>query len=379
MRASIGQYRFWRFSGLICERPATICQRHLDSTKYYPNLWSGAFSLEFANSPRAQQPRSIIDDSEQFGILLIDGFPIIPFSCVVDSLRSANRLAHASLYEWHYFAPDGDAVEASCGISIPARPLAEAGELDTLIIVAPNTAQHFDEADVLRQLKALDRRQVNLGSASSGSFILARAGLLDDTRCTIHWENIPVFRELYPQLEVAFTLYEIDQRRFTCSGGTAALDMMLKLIESRHGRELAQQISQQFHHDRIRSQIDSQQMADRMDLAMHAPKLIDVIRLMENHIENPLPLPAIAARCKLSLRQVERLFHKYRDVTPSQYYLSLRLKHAKQLLLNTNRSVIDISIATGFETQSYFTACYRKHFGSSPRTHRSQVANDSKR
>jgi len=326
-----------------------------------------------------QGRRVISDDSEKFGILLIDGFPIIPFSCVVDSLRSANRLAHGRLYDWHYFSADGNPVSASCGISVPARPLAEANDLDTLIIVAPNTAQHFDNPDTLRQLKALDRRQVNLGSASSGSFILARAGLLDGVRCTIHWENIPVFRELYPHLEVAFTLYEIDGRRLTCSGGTAALDMMLKLIETRHGRELAQQISQQFHHDRIRSEIDSQQMADRMDLAMHAPKLIDVIQLMENHIENPLPLPAIAARCKLSLRQIERLFHKYRNVTPSQYYLSLRLLHAKQLLLNTNRSVIDISIATGFETQSYFTACYRKHFGSSPRTHRSQVATASRR
>ncbi len=195
-------------------------------------------------------------------------------------------------------------------------------------------------------------------------------------RCTIHWENIPVFKELYPQLDVAFTLYEIAERRFTCSGGTAALDMMLKLIENQYGRQLAQQISQQFQHDRIRTEIDSQQMADRIDLAMSAPKLIDVINLMENNIELPLSLPSIAAKCSLSLRQIERLFHKYRSVTPSQYYLSLRLLHAKQLLLNTNRSVIDISIATGFETQSYFTACYRKHFGSSPRNHRSQVATE---
>ena len=202
--------------------------------------------------------------------------------------------------------------------------------------------------------------------------------MLDDCRSTIHWENIPVFKELYPQLEVTFTLYEIAERRFTCSGGIAALDMMLKLIENQYGRQLAQQISQQFQHDRIRTEIDSQQMADRMDLAMNAPKLIDVINLMENNIEVPLSLPSIAAKCKLSLRQIERLFHKYRDVTPSQYYLALRLMHAKQLLLNTNHSVIDISLATGFETQSYFTACYRKHFGSSPRNHRSQVATERK-
>ncbi len=267
---------------------------------------------------------------------------------------------------------------ASCGISVPTRPLGEARDLETLVIVAPNTAQDFDDSATLKLLRQFDQQGVNLGSASSGSFILARAGLLDGHRCTIHWENIPVFKELYPQLEVAFTLYEIDRRRFTCSGGTAALDMMLKLIENQYGRPLAQQISQQFHHDRIRTEIDSQQMADRIDLAMSAPKLVDVINLMENNIEAPLALPDIASQCKLSLRQIERLFHKYRGVTPSQYYLSLRLMHAKQLLLNTNRSVIDISIATGFETQSYFTACYRKHFGSSPRSHRSQVATERK-
>ena len=259
---------------------------------------------------------------------------------------------------------------------MPTKPIAQVDDLTTLFVCAPNTAQNFEEQKTLSTLKSLSRQGVNLGSVSSGSFVLARAGLLDKHRCTIHWENIPVFKELYPHLEVAFSLYEIGPRRFTCSGGTAALDMMLKLIETDHGRVLAQDISQQFQHDRIRTEIDSQQMADRIDLAMSAPKLVDVINLMESNIEVPLALPMIAEQCNLSLRQIERLFHKYRNVTPSQYYLSLRLTHAKQLLLNTNRSVIDISIATGFETQSYFTACYRKFFGSSPRNHRSQIATE---
>ncbi len=301
---------------------------------------------------------------------------MIPFSCVVDSMRTANRLSETTLYQWHFFAPDSEPVASSSGITVPTRPLHQAQDLETLVICAPNTAQYFDNPSTLKFLKSLDKQGVNLGSVSSGSFILAKASLLDHCRCTIHWENIPVFKEMYPQLDVAFSLYEIDNRRFTCSGGTAALDMMLKLIEIQYGRILAQKISQQFHHDRIRTTNDSQQMADRIDLAMSAPKLIDVIHLMESNIEIPLSLPTIADQCSLSLRQIERLFHKYRDVTPSQYYLSLRLLHAKQLLLNTNNSVIDISIATGFETQSYFTACYRKYFGSSPRTHRSLVATE---
>jgi transcriptional regulator GlxA family with amidase domain len=267
-------------------------------------------------------------------------------------------------------------VTSSSNITLPTTPISEAEDLETLIICAPNTAQHFDDPRVLKILKKFDKQGVNLGSISSGSFLLAKASLLDNCRCTIHWENIPVFKEIYPHLDVTFTLYEINNKRFTCSGGTAALDMMLKLIENQHGRVLAQEISQQFQHDRIRTDIDSQQMADRIDLAMSAPKLIDVIRLMESNIETLLSMPTIAGQCNVSLRQIERLFHKYRGVTPSQYYLSLRLLHAKQLLLNTNRSVIDISIATGFETQSYFTACYRKYFGSSPRDHRSQIATE---
>ena len=291
-------------------------------------------------------------------------------------MRTANRLSNSDLFEWQFYAAHNRSVASSSGITIPALPLAEASDLETLVICAPNDAQHFNDSLTLDLLKKFDKQGVKLGTASFGSFILARAGLLDHYRSTIHWEHIPVFKELYPQLEVAFTLYEIDQKRFTCSGGTAALDMMLKIIENQHGRILAQKISQYYHHDRIRTDIDSQQMAGRLDLAMNAPKLIDVINLMESNIEVPLALPSIAKQCNLSLRQIERLFHQYRSLTPARYYLSLRLSHAKQLLLHTNRSVIDVAIASGFENQSYFSASYRKYFGSSPKKHRSQAATE---
>ena len=312
--------------------------------------------------------------TEKVGILLIEGYPLIPFSCVLEVLRTANRLSNSDLFEWQFYARNSESVMSNSGISVPAIPLGGARNLSTLIVCAPADAHTFDDAATLNWLRKLDKQGVNLGTASFGSFILARAGLLDHCRSTVHWEHIQVFKEFYPLLDVAFTLYEIGEKRFTCSGGTAALDMMLKLIENQHGRVLAQEIAQYFHHDRIRSEIDSQQMASRLDLAMSAPKLVDVINQMESNIEVPLSLPSIANQCKLSLRQMERLFHKYRSMTPSQYYLNLRLSHARQLLLNTNRSVIDISIATGFPSPSYFSACFRKFFGSSPRKHRSQVA-----
>jgi transcriptional regulator GlxA family with amidase domain len=295
---------------------------------------------------------------------------------VLEVLRTANRLSNSELFEWQFYAPNSESVTSNSGIPVPAIPLCEARQLDTLIICAPADAHTFSDTATLNLLRKFNKQGVNLGTASFGSFILAGAGLLDHCRSTIHWEHIQVFKEFYPHLDVAFTLFEIAEKRFTCSGGTAALDMMLTLVENQHGRVLAQEISQYFHHDRIRSDIESQQMASRLDLAMRAPKLIDVINQMESNIEVPLSLPSIAQQCNLSLRQMERLFHRYRSLTPSQYYLNLRLSHARQLLLNTNRSVIDISIATGFPSPSYFSACFRKFFGNSPRKHRSQVASE---
>ena len=133
-------------------------------------------------------------------------------------MRTANRLSANELYRWYYYAPDDAPVSASSGITIPTRSLAEARNLETLLICAPNSAQHFDDPNTIKLLKRFDRQGVNLGSVSSGSFILAKASLLGNCRCTIHWENIPVFKEIYPQLAVTFTLYEIDNKRFTCSG-----------------------------------------------------------------------------------------------------------------------------------------------------------------
>lgn len=317
-------------------------------------------------------------ETEKVGILLIEGYPLIPFSCVLEALRTANRLSNSELYEWQFFAPNSEPVASNSGIMIPTNPLLDARELDILIICAPADAHKFDDRTTLMLLQRFDDQGVNLGTASFGSFILARAGLLDDCRSTVHWEHIQVFKEFYPHLDVAFTLYEIGQRRFTCSGGTAALDMMLNLIQNRHSRVLAKEISQYFHHDRIRTDIDLQQMASRLDLVVSAPKLIDVINLMESNIETPLSLRGVAKQCNLSLRQMERLFHKHRGLTPGQFYLNLRLSHARQLLLNTNRSIIEISIATGFPSTSYFSACFRKFFNSSPRNYRAQIADDKR-
>jgi transcriptional regulator GlxA family with amidase domain len=165
----------------------------------------------------------------------------------------------------------------------------------------------------------------------TGSHILARANMLNGYRCTIHWENLASFSENFPEIEATSELFEVDRNRFTCSGGTAALDMMLNMISQQHGHELAASVSEQFIHERIRDRHDHQRMALTARLGVRHPKLIQVIQLMEQNLEEPLSRQELAEAAGLSSRQMERLFAKYLHRSPARYYVELRLNRARLL------------------------------------------------
>ncbi len=165
-------------------------------------------------------------------------------------------------------------------------------------------------------------------------------------------------------------LFEIDRNRFTCSGGTAAIDLMLNMIARQHGHELAAQVADQFMHERIRDEHDHQRMSLPARLGVRHSKLLGVIGLMEQNLEEPLSRSDLAVSAGLSTRQLERLFRKYLNRSPARYYLELRLNKARLLLLQTNMSVIDVALACGFVSASHFSKCYRDFFGRTPRKER---------
>ena len=205
-----------------------------------------------------------------------------------------------------------------------------------------------------------------MGSIGTGSYILAHAGLLDGYRSTIHWENKPTFMESFPHLDITANIYEIDRDRVSCGGGMAALDMMLQLIALEHSADLVISISTQLLHDRMRTPQDHQKMADKMRLERISPRLSAAISVMENHIDTPLPITEVSDRVSITQRQLERLFQKHCRTTPHEYYFDIRLQHARNLLLESKLSILNIALATGFTSQPHFTDRYRKHFGVTP-------------
>ncbi|MGP1665909.1 MAG: helix-turn-helix domain-containing protein, partial [Rhodanobacter sp.] len=91
---------------------------------------------------------------------------------------------------------------------------------------------------------------------------------------------------------------------------------------------------------------------------------------MEQHTEPPLSTLALAEAIKVTRRQLERLFRLHLNDTPSNFYLGLRLEKARQLLRQSDMSVLEVSLACGFESPSYFTRSYRARFAKCPREDR---------
>ena len=226
----------------------------------------------------------------------------------------------------------------------------------------------FDDKSVFAWLRRLARKGVAIGGISGGPYVLAKAGLLDQRRATLHWEHLPAFREAFPDVAVVPSLFEIDGNRITCSGGISALDMMVALIERDHGRQLAAAVGDWFLHTHIREGFGPQRMDLRYRLGVADEKLLAVLRAMETSIETPQPRAALARQAGISLRQLERLFHRHIGHGIHFHYRWLRLERARQLLRETTLPVLDVALATGFASSSQFARAYVRTFGEPPAT-----------
>ena len=306
------------------------------------------------------------------GFLMVPNFSMIAFSAAIEPLRVANRMSGEALFEWVIASPTDDPISASNGVSVEVEnTLADLAECRLVFVCGGLDVQSHTDQNVLNVTRRLDRQGAVVGAICTGTYVLAAAGLLNESRCTIHWENIDGLAEEFPHLEITNELFEIFDNRITCSGGTASLDMMLYLISEIHGQTLAAQVSDQFIHDRIRDPSDRQRMELRTRLGVSHPKLLTVVALMEEHLEEPMSQTELASQAALSTRQLERLFRKYLSTTPTRYYLNLRLARARQLLRQTSLSILSVALACGFVSASHFSKCYRETYGKTPRAERS--------
>jgi AraC family transcriptional regulator, glycine betaine-responsive activator len=296
---------------------------------------------------------------------------MIALSNAVEPLRMANSISGQLAYEWSIVSTDGTAVPASNGLTlVPTRALDTLGRVDILFVCGGIEVRDAVSPSLLRTLRRFADRRVGIGALCTGGYALARAGLLDAYRATIHWENLSALREEFPRVMISNQVFTVDRDRYTASGGIAPLDLMLHLVKDKLGARVAQLVAEQFIVDRARNDRDQQFVPLRAQLGASHEGLIKVAQLMEEHIERPMPLDQIAAATGLSRRQIERLFKRHLDCVPKKYYLQMRLRRARELLLQTAMPIMDITTACGFQSPPHFSKCYRRQFGCPPSAER---------
>lgn len=313
---------------------------------------------------------------QSIALVLVPEFTMMPVTSAIEPLRLANRMADKQLYKWTLHSLDGQPVAASNGILTMVNGDLESVPQDAAVIVCGGLdIQRHTDKRLLSWLRKVSRRGVDIGAVCTGAHVLAEAGLLDGYKCTIHWENLPGFTEAFPDIDITGGLFEIDEDRFTSAGGTTALDMMLSLITSQHGPDMAAQVAETVLHSPIRHHSENQRLSLPARIGARHPKLVAIIERMEENLEDPLSPSLLAKQAGLSTRQLERLFRRYLDRSPKRYYLELRLKKARSLLLQTDMSVINVALACGFSSPSHFSKCYRAYYGRTPYRERGVPAN----
>lgn len=325
----------------------------------------------FVNAVKHPIKRSLV-------FFLVPDFTMVAFATALEPLRIANRMLGYEAYRWRLASADGKPVPASSGVLCAVntsldeerRKMAGPDRPSMAIICTGMDVEKYHNKSVFAWLREEYNRGVAVGGLCTGAYVLAAAGLLSNKRCAIHWENLPGFQEAFPKANVFADLFEVDQNIYTCAGGTAALDMMLKLIGDDFDENLVNRVCEQVLTDRVRSPTDRQRLPLRARLGVQNSKVLTIIELMEANLAEPLSLIEIADHVDLSRRQIERLFRTEMGRSPARYYLEIRLDRARHLLIQSSLPVVEVAVACGFVSASHFSKCYRELYARSPQQER---------
>ncbi len=303
----------------------------------------------------------------RFVFLLLDHFTMINFAGAIEPLRLANHIAGHQVYTWALAGEGG--IEKACSNGATFRldmGLDEVEREDTILVCGGIDIQKTTTRSVIGWLRREARRGVVIGGLCTGSYALAKAGLLDGKKATIHWENQDGFLEEFEQVKLTKSVFVMDGNRWSTAGGISSIDLMLKIIAADHGEDMANNVADMMIYSTIRTDQDTQRLSIPTRIGVRHPKLSQVIQMMEGNIEDPMSPADLAEEVGMSTRQLERLFRRYLNRSPKRYYMELRLQKARNLLMQTDMSVINVALACGFASPSHFSKCYRSHYNTTP-------------
>ncbi|WP_293268758.1 GlxA family transcriptional regulator [Neptunomonas sp.] len=330
------------------------------------------FSAKMRDANSAFLPsESTQSEPTHVGFILQKHFSMMAFTAAVDAIVTANLVNSSPLFSYETLAIDSSPIMSDLGIEISADAIidettASHKNLPKILIICGGFRCSTDAHPTLSVLlKEAAKQNVVMGGIWNGAIALAHAGLLDQQNCAVHPDNHAFMRERFPLVTTSNQVFVSDKNRLSCAGPVSALEMMLYLIGETHGKAIVRA---------IREILSCDQLAESSDIRLNQitddpclpEKLRDLMALMAANIEEPISAEELSEFVGISRRQTERLFQHHLETSPSRYYLELRITHARRLLLQTNDSITNIALASGFVSTSHFSNCYKDYFGVSP-------------
>jgi transcriptional regulator GlxA family with amidase domain len=313
--------------------------------------------------------------SQHFVFALTQDFTHLAFACAVEPLRIANLVSGQELYRWSFASEDGRTATSSNGaVTLVHHRFDTLPPCDRLFVISGLDVQKHDHSALVTMLRREARsRKTRIGALCSGAYVLARAGLLDGHRAAIHWDYHDGFAEAFPAVELVRGVFVADDAILTASGGTATADLMLHLIERDHGYDLSVAVADQMVYNTVRSESGAQRLSLQSRKGVRNRHLSGAVEMMRTTLDLPVPTAEIAGRLGITPRQMERLFRANLGMTPRQHYREMRLERARSLLLQTELSIIEVAVATGFQSAGHFTRTYRLAYGVTPTQQRGRL------
>lgn len=320
-----------------------------------------------------------------FAFYLVPDFTMLAFTSAVEALRLANAVVGYQAYSWRVVSADGAKVRGSCGLTIEAdnSVAVERQHLNghlrpsVSVICGGKHVENYADRAADAWLRECRNRGIAVAALCTGAHTLARAGLLNERKCAIHWENHPGFAERFRATNVSTGIYEVDSNIYTCAGGIATLDMMLHIIRRDFDERVVNGICELALVDRVRPPGDRQRVPFAKRVGVQDPTVMKLVEKMEQNLTEPMQVEELTTSVGLSRRQVERLFRNELRCSPARYYLKLRLERARLLLVQTAIPIVEVAIACGFVSASHFSKCYRETFRCSPQETRGRTRSDA--
>lgn len=272
--------------------------------------------------------------ARRFAFLLVRDFTLSPLSLFIDTLRLAGDEGDRSRrieFDWEIVGERGLPIRASCGVELlPTGGIGNPEDFDNVVVVGGllDTNRSLSSEKEAFLLRAAGKG-VPLTALCTGSFVLARYGLLDGYSAAVSWFHIKDFRSRFPEVNAhADSLFTVDRDRATCAGGTGAADLAGHFVSQFIGQKAAEKAAKILVLDRIRGSRDVQPVGDLFPAAS-SRAVKRALLLMESNLQETLSVAEIASRLNCSRRQLERLFGLELGIGPMAAYLTLRVHHAQ--------------------------------------------------